>query len=299
MRKLTVITITYKEQAHIKRFLDNILSIKEKMSDLEIILRDHSSNDGTHEILNQYRDKVRILETDNVGLSAGFNDTLKLVDSEYVLFIGSDAYPDLETLKGLCDYFDSNPKVSAATTKLVLADGSLDMDAHRAFPTPWNSLTRLTGLYKIKPKSNFFNGYFMPESDLNTPHEIDLCISHFMFCVKSEIDRIGGFDEDYFLYGEDFDFCYRLKESGGIIMYLPQWKTLHLKGGSVGIRKTTRNIDKKPLAHRLRSQKLSAIAMEIFVRKNYMKKYPAILCYGMIYSSRLLGFVRVMLESFR
>ena len=299
MGKLSIVTITYKEKAFIKKYMENLISIKQQMPDLEIIVREHSSNDGSYELLKEYENNAKIFLTDNVGLSAGFNAALKEVSNEYVLFMGSDAYPDFETLEGLCKYFDENPDVSAATTKLVLEDGNLDMDAHRGFPTPWNSFTRLSGLNKLFPKSNFFNGYFLPEADLSKPHEIDLCISHFMFCRKSFIEKIGGFDEDFFLYGEDVDFCYRVKQNSGKIMYLPQWTTLHLKGGSVGIRKTTRNKDKKPLKHRLRSQRLSAIAMEIFVRKHYFKKYPAAFCYLMILSSRALGLFRVFMESFR
>lgn len=297
MCKLAVIAITYKEKIYIKRFMDNLLKIKADIPDLEIVVREQGSKDGSFEILSEYKDNAKVFDTPNVGLSAGFNAALKEVTSEYVLFLGSDAYPDVITIKGLCEYFDKHPEVTLATTKLVLEDGSLDMDAHRGFPTPWNSFTRLSGLNKLFPKSNLFNGYYLPESNINEPHEIDLCVSHFMFARKSFINKIGGFDEDYFLYGEDVDFCYRVKQNGGKIMYLPMWATLHLKGGSVGIRKTTRNKDKKPLAHRIRSQRLSTIAMEIFVRKHYLKKYPLAFSYLMIYTSRLLGLFRVLKES--
>jgi GT2 family glycosyltransferase len=197
MRKLSIVTIIYKDKVFAKKSLDNLMSIKKQFPDLEILFRDHSSNDGTFEMLKNYEKDVKIYLTENVGLSAGFNDALREVSNEYVLFLGADAYPDYETLIGLCDYFDANPDVTAATTKLVLGDGTLDMDAHRGFPTPWNSFTRLSGLNKLFPKSNFFNGYFLPEADLSKPHEIDLCVSHFMFCRKSFIKKIGGFDEDF------------------------------------------------------------------------------------------------------
>ncbi len=210
-----------------------------------------------------------------------------------------DAFPEKGVVEGLAQYFDENPKIGAATCKLVLADGSLDMDAHRAFPTPWISFCKLLGLNKFFPSSARFNGYFMPDKDLNTPHEIDMCISHFMFARKSVLDQIGGFDEDFFLYGEDVDVCYRIKQTGWRIMYLPQWKTVHLKGGSVGIRKTTRKLAKKPLAHRLKMQKLSAQAMKIFIKKHYLEKYSWPLPQLMMLSADVLGFVRVISETFR
>jgi GT2 family glycosyltransferase len=205
----------------------------------------------------------------------------------------------LETIQGLADYFETHIDVGAATCKLVLADGSLDMDAHRAFPTPWISFTKIFGLNKLFPNSAFFNGYFMPDKNLNEPHEIDLLISHFMYTRKSLLEKLGGFDEQFFLYGEDVDICYRIKEAGWKIMYLPQWSAKHLKGASLGIRSTTRKQFKQPLAHRLKMQKLSAEAMELFLIKHYLKKYPKFLVYFMIFSTRILGKFRVFLESFR
>jgi hypothetical protein len=82
-------------------------------------------------------------------------------------------------------------------------------------------------------------------------------------------------------------------------MYLPMWSAVHLKGGSIGIRKTTRNLVKKPLKHRLKMQRLSTQAMELFLKKHYMAKYPKPFVYLMIYSSKVLGLIRVLVETVR
>jgi len=140
-----------------------------------------------------------------VGLSAAYNIGYKASAGDYLLFLGMDAFPERETLPEMVRYFEENPDVGAATCKLVLGDGSLDMDAHRAFPTPWLALSRILGLSNLFPKSRVFNGYFMPGEDMGHPHEIDLCISHFMLVRRKVLDEIGGFDEDFFLYGEDVD----------------------------------------------------------------------------------------------
>jgi len=300
MKPLSIILCAYNDSAYIRDCLNNLKDIVDSVNfPIEVIIKNQPSNNDSAPIIESEVPWVNLIEGANVGLSRAYNMSLEQSSHEFILLLGTDAFPDKETIIGLVDYFASRPDVGAATCKLVLADGTLDMDAHRAFPTPWISLTKLTGLNKLFPKSPFFNGYFLPQKNLNEEHEIDLLISHFMFTRKNLLQELGGFDENFFLYGEDVDICYRIKQAGWKIMYLPQWSAKHLKGASLGIRKTTREKFKQPLQHRLRMQKLSAQAMELFLRKHYMQKYPRIVVLLMIFSTRFLGKIRVFLESLK
>lgn len=300
MEKVTAVIATYNERSFVRKCLDNLRKIKDTTyPELEVIVKDQSSTDGSREIIEEDYPWVKLIKGNNDGLSKAYNLAYRQAGSKYILFLGMDAFPEPDSIKTLVSYFEENSKVGAATCRLVKADGTLDMDAHRAFPTPWISLTKFLGLNRLFPNSQVFNKYFLPGNDMNKPHEIDMCISHFMFVRKKVLDNIGGFDEDFFLYGEDVDVCYRIKEAGWKIMWLPQCQATHMKGGSVGIRKTTRAQVKKPLKHRLKMQKLSAEAMETFVKKHYMNKYPKPFVYLMIYSSRILGKIRVFIESLK
>ncbi len=300
MKKVSVVITTYNEKKFVNKCLDNLKKIKEiTYPELEVIVKDQSSTDGSREIIEKDYSWVNLIKGENVGLSKAYNKAYKMTDSPYILFLGMDAFPEPNTIPTLVEYFADHPKVGAATCKLVKGDGTLDMDAHRAFPTPWISLSKFLGLNKIFPKSKLFNNYFLPGENMEEPHEIDMCISHFLFVRRKVLDEIGGFDEDYFLYGEDVDVCYRVKQAGWKIMWLPQCQAIHMKGGSVGIRKTTRKKINKPLKHRLKMQRLSAEAMETFVKKHYMQKYPKPLVYLMIFSSRVLGKIRVFVESLK
>ncbi len=300
MKPVTVIICIYNEASFIEKCLSNLQGIRDSViPDLKVIVKDNGSTDDSATIIKEKFPWVHLIVGQNDGLSKGYNQAYKEANTEYLLFLGADAFPEKDTVPGLIQYFDSHADVGAATVKLLLADESLDMDAHRAFPTPWISASRILGLNKFFPKSPILNGYFLPDRDMTQPHEIDLCISHFMFTRKSLLDKLGGFDEDFFLYGEDVDICYRIKQSGAKIMYLPMWSAHHMKGGSVGVRNTTRHLVKKPLTHRLKMQKLSTRAMELFLRKHYMNKYPKPFVYFMIYSSRVVGFLRVLAESLR
>jgi len=271
--KVSVLITSYGDVAFLADCFD---SLKDTYPNLEVILKNQKSNTSTatSELVKDNYSWVQIIEGENNGLSAGFNECVKKSTGKYLLFLGGDARPYPDVIEGLVHYLREHSDVGAATAELLLADGSIDMDAHRSFPTPWISFTRLFGLQKLFPNSQLFNGYFLPDRDMKKPHEIDLCISHFMMMPRKVYDQIGSFDENFFLYGEDVDYCYRIKEAGYKIMYLPQFKAKHLKGVSVGIRNSTRNIAKKPLAHRLKMQRLTTESMRIFVKKHYYKKYP-------------------------
>ncbi len=300
MKALTIILCAYNDSDYIKDCLNNLKSIIDTANfPIEVIIKNNTSPKDSAPIIESEFPWIKLIKGANVGLSKAYNMALDQASHEFILFLGTDAFPEKETITGLVDYFETHPEVGAATCKLILSDGNLDMDAHRAFPTPWISFTKLTGLNKLFPNSAFFNGYFMPDKNLEEPHEIDLLISHFMFTRKSLLEEIGGFDENFFLYGEDVDICYRIKQAGWKIMYLPQWSAKHLKGASLGIRKTTREQFKQPLKHRLKMQRLSAQAMELFLKKHYVGKYPKFIVYLMVFSTKVLGWVRVVLESLK
>lgn len=300
MAKISLIICTYNELGFADSCLKNLKKIREEvLPEMEVVVKDQGSTDGSRQLIEEEHPWVKLIKGRNDGLSKAYNLAYRATNSKYLLFLGMDAFSESNTIPGIIEYFDRHKEVGAATCELILGNGTLDKDAHRAFPTPWISLTRLTGLYKLFPSSRLFNGYFLPGKNMAEPHEIDLCISHFMMVRRKVLDQIGGFDERFFLYGEDVDVCYRIKKAGWKIMYLPQWKALHMKGGSVGIRKTTRKIVKRSLGHRIKMQKLSTEAMTLFLKKHYLGKYPKCSVYFMMFATKLLGFLRILSEIFR
>jgi len=277
--------------------LSNLQDIRDaEFPDLRVIVLDQDSQDGTPELIENEFPWVELIRGENIGISKSYNKGYVMTDSEYVLFLGMDAFPDKGTVSGMVEYMDSHTKAGAATSQLVLNSGKVDMDAHRSLPSPWIAFTRFTGLSSIFPKSPLFNKYFLAGRDMTKDHEVELCISHFLIVRRKVLDELHGFDEDFFVFGEDVDFCYRLKRAGWKLMYVPQYSTRHTKGAVIGIRDTTRKLVKRPLKFRLKMRKLSTDAMEMFLRKHYFGKYPTIVVYLMIYSTRLLWLLRTAIE---
>lgn len=248
--------------------LKNLENIKTKYNtDIEIIVVDNNSNDNSVEIIKSF-DSVKLINSEDKGLSAANNMGAKEASGEFLLFLSPDGYPRPSTIKGVADYLSRNPQVGIATPRISLKGGIPDYDAHRAFPTPWNSFTRLTGLYKLFPKSKVFNSYYMSDADLNKAHEIDACVFGFMMIPAKVYTEIEGFDADYYAFGEDLDICYRVKQAGYKVMYLPQWEA--------GRVESRRNASETTLKEKVKLARASTQAMRVFVKKNYKGKYSLI-----------------------
>ncbi|MFH1295088.1 MAG: glycosyltransferase family 2 protein [bacterium] len=266
MQKLAVIIVSYNTRDILGDCLRNLTKVAPSATSIVVV--DNASTDGSAEFVRQQEFKtVCVVETENNGLAAGYNLGMAQVkETDTFLFLGSDAFPKPGCLEGVLHFLESHPKVGIATAKLILRNGALDLDAHRGFPTPWTALKHFVGIN---------NSYFMTEANLNVPHEIDLCISHFMMVKKAVFDTVGAWDEDFFVYGEDVDLCWRAKQAGYQIYYLPQYECLHYKGASVGTRKETADVTKASLVTRTRMKKETTQAMRLFYQKHMYKKYPA------------------------
>lgn len=271
MKKVSIIIVNYNTRDVLRDCLKNL---KNTASDSEIIVVDNASYDSSADMVEKEFSFVKLIRTQNNGLSAGYNFGIKQSTSDYLLFLGTDCFPEKDTIIGVLEYMESHPNVGVATCKLLLRDGKLDMDAHRGFPTPWAAFTHFSGLGKLFPDSELFNSYFLGYQNFEREHEIDLCISHFMMVKRQVFEKVGLWDEDFFVYGEDVDFCYRVKQAGIKIMYLPKWKATHYKGVTVGIRKESVDVATASGQTKSRMKKASIEAMKIFYKKHYINRYP-------------------------
>ncbi|HUD44320.1 MAG TPA: glycosyltransferase family 2 protein [Patescibacteria group bacterium] len=247
----------------------------------EIALVDNNSTDGSQDAIKEYSKKTKfkkfhvILNSENVGFSRGNNLGLDHIDGEYILFLNSDTIVNEKVFPYMINFLKTHPTCGAATCKLLLRNGEIDDATHRGFPTPWNSICHFSGLEKLFPKIKLFADYSMTYvEDMETPHEIDALAGAFMIMPKTTGEKVGWWDKDFFLYGEDIDFCYRIKQAGMKIFYVPEVSIIHLKGTSMGIRKESQDITTAQKERKIASQNARFDSMKIFYQKHYMDKYP-------------------------
>lgn len=297
MKKVSIIIINYNTKEILR---DCILNLDGKHPNMELIVIDNDSPDNSsqmikEEFLNEKYPWVKLIEAENNGLAASANIGFKESDGDYLLYLGSDAFPEKGTVEGMVDWMEKHKDVGMTTCKLVQRDFQLDMDAHRGFPTPWVALSHFLYLDRIFPKSKLFNGYFKGWENMEAPHEIDLCISHFMMIRREVLEEIGGWNEDYWLYGEDVDLCWNIKQAGYKIFYLPMWTAVHYKGSSVGVRKSSVDVTKASFKDKYRSHKASAQSMKKFYENNWKDKYPKFLTAVIFFAINIIGKYRLFM----
>ena len=171
----------------------------------------------------------------NNGFSAGNNVAMRKYgfpyrgEARYVLLLNPDTVVPPNALTDLVRYADANVQVGVLGPKLILEDGSLDKACRRSFPTPEISFYHMSGLGKIFSKSPRFARYnmtYLPE-DIET--EVDSVVGACMLVRSAAIHRAGLLDERFFMYGEDLDWCLRVKEQGFQVIYYPAVTVHHIK----------------------------------------------------------------------
>ncbi len=279
MIDLSIIIVSYNTKFFLKNLLDSIEKSILKRITYEVIVIDNASSDGSPSEISNLKSQISnlrvIVNKKNLGFAKANNQGIKASqESRYLLFLNPDTLMRKDTVGKMIKFMDTHKDVGASTCKVIMPNGEIDDASHRGFPTPWNSFSYFSGLSKIFSKSKLFNGYNLGWMDFGKAHEIDACAGAFMLVRRSAGEAIGWWDEDYFFYGEDLDFCYMLKQKGWKIYFVPQASILHYKGVAGGIKKISQNISTADLETKKRATKARFDAMKIFYKKHYEKIYP-------------------------
>jgi GT2 family glycosyltransferase len=152
----------------------------------------------------------------------------------YALLLNPDTVVPPDAFACMLQLMDEHPEFGVSGPKLVRLDGSLDLACRRSFPTVEVSFWRLTKLSKIFPRSRRFGRYNMTYLDPDQPAEIDSVVGAFMLVRREAIEQAGMLDEDFWMYGEDLDWAYRIKQFGWKVYYYPPVVVTHVKRASSG-----------------------------------------------------------------
>jgi len=182
--------------------------------------------------------------------------------SDYVLLLNPDTFVPPGALDALVSFLEAHPAVGACGPKLLLGDGSLDVACRRSFPTPEIAFYRMTGLARLFPHSPRFGRYNMSHLDSDLQTEVDAVVGACMLVRGAVVREVGLLDEAYFMYGEDLDWAYRIKQYGWKIMYVPSVTIHHFKRASSR---------QRPFP----SIRAFYAAMRVFHRKHYAATTPA------------------------
>lgn len=226
---LSVVIVNYQTFELTKNTINSIFEYDYPF-ELEVIVVDNASSDDSLSRLQDYfGDRVRfIASAENNGFAAGNNQALRVVEARYVLLLNSDTIVWENTLESIYNYMEDHKDVGACGCRVLLENGELDKACKRSFPNVKNSFFRLFHIPTNSADDNY-NLDNLPDDEI---YEIDCLTGAFMFMRKEALDTAGLLDETFFMYGEDIDLCYRIKNSGWKIIYYGESKITHLKGAS-------------------------------------------------------------------
>ena len=229
---LSIIIVNY----NVKEFLQNLLnSISKASSNIskEIIIVDNASDDGSVEMIREKFPSAQLISNkENLGFGTANNQALTIAKGKYILLINPDTIVSEDTFEKLISFFDDNRDAGLAGCKILNPDGSLQLACRRSFPGPWTSFCKVTGLSNLFPNSKIFARYNLTYLSEDQTYEVDAISGSFMMLRKEVYDNVGGFDEEFFMYGEDLDICYRIQKSGYKVFYVHNTQIIHYKGES-------------------------------------------------------------------
>lgn len=258
--KLSVIIVNY----NVKEFLEQcLISIQQALKGIqsEIILIDNSSFDGSVEMVREKFPAIKLkVNTENIGFAKASNQGLQLARGEFIALINPDTIVQEDTFSKMLQFFDKDPETGMLGCKILNPDGSLQLACRRSFPTPWVAFTKLSGLSYLFPGSKLFGRYNLTYLDPEASHEVDAISGSFMMIRRKVLKEVGCFDESFFMYGEDLDWCFRIRDFGWKVQYSPSTQIVHFKGES----------SKRAQFDTL---KMFYQAMELFARKHFKRRY--------------------------
>ena len=229
--ELTVVIVNYR----VKYLLEQTLrSVEQAMKGVqgEVIVVDNLSGDDSISFSRELHPQVNFIENqENVGFGRANNQAIMQARGEFTLILNPDTIITPQCLQEGIAWMRSHPRCGAIGARMMDGNGVFLPESKRAFPTPWVSFCKIFGLSKLFPRSPLFAKYHLRYlSDLE-PQCIDILSGAYMLCRTEVLQRLGGFDEDFFMYGEDIDLSYRIVKAGYENWFLPT-PMVHYKGES-------------------------------------------------------------------
>ena len=224
---------------------------------MEVIVVDNNSTDGSAHYIQAIFPQLRYhIRKENAGFAKSCNYGLQLSLGSHVLFLNPDTIVPEDCFEKCLHFLSEHPNAGALGVRMIDGSGAFLKESKRGNPTLLNSFFKLSGFSSLVPRSACFSGYYMAHLNEHQTNPVNILAGAFMMISKNVLDKTGGFDEQFFMYGEDIDLSYRIEKAGYRNYYFPEVSIVHFKGEST-----------QKDSHQYVETFYNA--MRIFVRKHY------------------------------
>lgn len=226
MKDLTISIVNASNKELLRDCLESIYKNTKKIS-FEVYVIDNALVDGSVEMVkNNFPNVNLIINKEPKGFNENHNQVLRIFNSRYFLLLNEDTLILENALDRMVEFMDNDKKIGALGCKLLNPDGSLQLSC-RTFPNLKTSFFQFTYLYKIFKKSKIFGSYLMSYWNHNNIREVDQVMGACLMLRKETIEQVGLLDEQFFVFFDEVDYCFRIKKSGWKIVFYPDAKIIH------------------------------------------------------------------------
>jgi GT2 family glycosyltransferase len=222
MADVTAVVVTLDAMPWIERCLQSV-------AQLEIVVVDHGSQDGTLELVRERFPQARVVEQENRGLAAGWNAGMRHAAGRYFLILNADAWALGDAVERLVRFADAHRDAAVVAPRLRYPDGRLQRSV-RGFPTVWRLATEYLFLRKLAPRSRALNAFYAGDFDHEETREVDWIMGACLLVRREAVEEVGPLDESYFLFSEETDWCYRFRQAGWSVWFLLEAEFAHVLG---------------------------------------------------------------------
>lgn len=267
---LSIVIINYNTKRLTSQCINAILKTVKNLN-YEIIVIDNSTNSREKYVASKSsKINISVIQTDNKGFANACNIGASHALGTYLLFLNSDTLVHKDAIDKSFAFLSNNSNIGILGIRTLLKNGTLDHGCKRGFPTPSAAMYYFLGLDKKYPTNQKIGAYRQTFINEFTTSDVDVVSGSFMMLRRTFFFEINGFDEDYFMYGEDIDICFKAKLTGKRVVYFADASITHLKGQSGLHTKSKKTI------------KYFHKSMQLFYKKHYAEKHTPLLN-GLVY----------------
>jgi N-acetylglucosaminyl-diphospho-decaprenol L-rhamnosyltransferase len=231
---VSVVVVTYNALPWLERCLDSV-------AEHETIVVDNGSTDGTVALVRTSYPDTKVIEQPNLGLAAGWSRGIESASGRYVVLLNADAWMVDGAVEALRAFAEEHPEAAIVAPKLLNPDGSLQRSA-RGFPTIWRLATEYFFLRKLAPSTAALNAFYGGGFDHDEVREVEVVMGACMLLRREAVEKVGYCDEDYFLFSEETDWCFRFREAAWEVVFFPGAECVHVRGAAHGGRLYRENL---------------------------------------------------------
>jgi N-acetylglucosaminyl-diphospho-decaprenol L-rhamnosyltransferase len=222
--RVSVVVVTYNALPWIERCLESVRGH-------ETIVVDHGSTDGTLDLLRERFPGLRLIRQENLGLGAGSNAGMRIASGDFFLLLNSDAWAVGDAVERLAAFAVEHPEAAVVGPKLLNPDGSVQPSV-RGFPTVWRLATEYLFLRKLAPRSRAVNAFYGAGFAHDEVRKAEFLMGACLLVRRDAADTVGLFDEDFFMFSEETDWCYRFRQAGWDVLFYPAAEFVHVGGAT-------------------------------------------------------------------